>query len=209
MLYEKTSKAWKWWIEQQCPLGYKWVPKTKMKWVPKLRNENVQKRVSFATDNASRITSLLKLTNSLGSNLSIIPSSSNSLADCTIHFGNDQFAPILGYGYLVQGNITINMVYYVKGINHNLFSVGQFYDADLEVAFRKSTCFVRDLQGTIYSLKDVVINLPKLKYVKVQLCSSCEVSKAKISSFKTKTVTPSNLGSSRMLNIRGRYFIDQ
>nr|GEX68510.1 hypothetical protein [Tanacetum cinerariifolium] len=33
------------------------------------------------------------------------------------------------------------------GLNHNLFSVGQFCDADLEVAFRKSTCFVRDLQG--------------------------------------------------------------
>ncbi|GKG37142.1 hypothetical protein Tco_0447315, partial [Tanacetum coccineum] len=41
----------------------------------------------------------------------------------------------------------INMVYYVKGLNHNLFSVGQLCDADLEVAFRKSTCFVRDLQG--------------------------------------------------------------
>nr|GEV61654.1 integrase, catalytic region, zinc finger, CCHC-type, peptidase aspartic, catalytic [Tanacetum cinerariifolium] len=39
------------------------------------------------------------------------------------------------------------LVYYVKGINHNLFSVGQFCDADLEVAFQKSTCFVRDLQG--------------------------------------------------------------
>nr|GFA83516.1 retrovirus-related Pol polyprotein from transposon TNT 1-94 [Tanacetum cinerariifolium] len=38
-------------------------------------------------------------------------------------------------------------VYYVKGLNHNLFSVGQFCDADLEVAFKKSTCFVRDLQG--------------------------------------------------------------
>nr|GEX31764.1 integrase, catalytic region, zinc finger, CCHC-type, peptidase aspartic, catalytic [Tanacetum cinerariifolium] len=38
-------------------------------------------------------------------------------------------------------------VYYVQGLNHNLFSVGQFCDADLEVAFRKSTCFVRDLQG--------------------------------------------------------------
>nr|GEU72508.1 retrovirus-related Pol polyprotein from transposon TNT 1-94 [Tanacetum cinerariifolium] len=95
MLYEKTSKAWKWWIEQQYPSGYKWVPKTKMKWVPKVRNENVQKRVSFAIDR----------------------------------------------------NITINMVYYVEGLNHNLFSVGQFFDADLEVAFRKSTCFVRDLQG--------------------------------------------------------------
>nr|GEU57400.1 hypothetical protein [Tanacetum cinerariifolium] len=39
------------------------------------------------------------------------------------------------------------LVYYVKGLNHNLFSVGQFCDVDLEVAFRKSTCFVRDLQG--------------------------------------------------------------
>ncbi|GJR46101.1 hypothetical protein Tco_1314204 [Tanacetum coccineum] len=41
MLYEKTSKAWKWWIEQQCPSGYKWVPNTKTTWVPKVRNENV------------------------------------------------------------------------------------------------------------------------------------------------------------------------
>nr|GFA69022.1 integrase, catalytic region, zinc finger, CCHC-type, peptidase aspartic, catalytic [Tanacetum cinerariifolium] len=64
----------------------------------------------------------------------------------TIRFGNDQFVPILGYGDLVQGNVTINRVYYVEGLNHNLFSVGQSCDADLEVAFRKSTCFVRDLQ---------------------------------------------------------------
>ncbi|GJQ98831.1 retrovirus-related pol polyprotein from transposon TNT 1-94 [Tanacetum coccineum] len=61
MLYEKTSKAWKWWIEQQCPSRYKWVPKTKMKWVPKVRNENVKKRVSFAIDNASRITNVASI----------------------------------------------------------------------------------------------------------------------------------------------------
>nr|GEU61320.1 integrase, catalytic region, zinc finger, CCHC-type, peptidase aspartic, catalytic [Tanacetum cinerariifolium] len=65
----------------------------------------------------------------------------------TVRFGNDQFAPILGYGDLVQGNITINRVYCVEGLNHNLFSVGQFCDADLEVVFWKSMCFVRDLQG--------------------------------------------------------------
>nr|GEZ21107.1 integrase, catalytic region, zinc finger, CCHC-type, peptidase aspartic, catalytic [Tanacetum cinerariifolium] len=65
----------------------------------------------------------------------------------TLRFGNDQFAPILGYLDLVQGNITINRVYYVERLNHNLFSVGQFCDADLEVAIQKSTCFVRDLQG--------------------------------------------------------------
>ncbi|GJX85917.1 retrovirus-related pol polyprotein from transposon TNT 1-94, partial [Tanacetum coccineum] len=64
----------------------------------------------------------------------------------TVRFRNDQFAPILGYGDLVQGNITIKRVYYVECLNHNLFSVGQFCDADLEVAFRKPTCFVRDLQ---------------------------------------------------------------
>ncbi|GJR73113.1 retrovirus-related pol polyprotein from transposon TNT 1-94 [Tanacetum coccineum] len=33
------------------------------------------------------------------------------------------------------------------GLGHNLFSVGQFCDSDLEVAFRKHTCFVRDLEG--------------------------------------------------------------
>nr|GEU97059.1 retrotransposon protein, putative, unclassified [Tanacetum cinerariifolium] len=194
MLYEKTSKTWKWWIEQQSPSGYKWVPKTKMQW----------------------------------------------------------FAPFLGYGDLVQGNITINRVYYVEGLNHNLFSVGQFCDADLEVAFRKSTCFVRDLQGNdlltgnhisdlytislqestsstplclmakasptqawlwhrrlshlnfdyinLLSKKDIVIGLPKLKYVKDQLCSSCELSKAKRSSFKSKAV-PSLKGRLNFLHM--------
>nr|GEZ31915.1 integrase, catalytic region, zinc finger, CCHC-type, peptidase aspartic, catalytic [Tanacetum cinerariifolium] len=43
--------------------------------------------------------------------------------------------------------VTIKRVYYVEGLNHNLFSVGQFCDADMEVAFRKSTCFIRDLKG--------------------------------------------------------------
>ncbi|GKE68049.1 hypothetical protein Tco_1526121, partial [Tanacetum coccineum] len=62
-------------------------------------------------------------------------------------FENDQIAPILGYGDLVQGNVTIKRVCYVEGLNHNLFSVGQFCDVDLEVAFRKSTCYIRDLKG--------------------------------------------------------------
>nr|GEU74089.1 hypothetical protein [Tanacetum cinerariifolium] len=258
MLYEKTSKTWKWWIEQQSPSGYKWVPKTKMQWVPKAMIENVHKRVSFDVDNASRITNVLKRTNSLGSNLSSVPSSSNSL-----------FAPILGNGDLVQGNITINGVYYVEGLNYNLFSVGQFCEADLEVAFQKSTCFIRDLQGNdlltsnrgsnLYTIslqestsstplclmakasptqawlwhhrlsylnfdyinlllkKDVVIGLPKLKYIKDQLCSSCELSKAKRSSFKSKSVPSSkrrlNLlhmdlyGPMRVASINGKKYI--
>ncbi|GJR87242.1 hypothetical protein Tco_0211253 [Tanacetum coccineum] len=69
----------------------------------------------------------------------------------TVKFGNDQIALILGYGDLVQGNVTIKRVYYIEGLNHNLFFVGQFYEADLKVAFRKSTCYIRDLKEMIYS----------------------------------------------------------
>ncbi|GJZ90245.1 hypothetical protein Tco_0662172 [Tanacetum coccineum] len=65
----------------------------------------------------------------------------------TIRFGNDHPASIIGYGDYVQGNITVCHVYYVEGLGHNLFSVGQFYDGDLEVAFRSKTCYVRNLEG--------------------------------------------------------------
>ncbi|GKF70625.1 retrovirus-related pol polyprotein from transposon TNT 1-94 [Tanacetum coccineum] len=139
--------------------------------------------------------------------------------------------------------ITIKRVYYVEGLNHNLFSVGQFCDADLEVAFRKSTCYIRDLKGNdllkgsrgtdLYSItlqdstspipiclmaketssqawlwhrrlshlnfdtinllskNNIVNGLPKLKFVKDHLCSSCELGKAKRKYFHTKT-TPSS-----------------
>nr|GEV94061.1 hypothetical protein [Tanacetum cinerariifolium] len=65
----------------------------------------------------------------------------------TVRFGNDHIAAILGYGDLKWGNIIITRVYFVEGLCHNLFSVGQFCDADLEVAFRRNTCFIRDLDG--------------------------------------------------------------
>ncbi|GJW65709.1 retrovirus-related pol polyprotein from transposon TNT 1-94 [Tanacetum coccineum] len=38
-------------------------------------------------------------------------------------------------------------VYYVEGLGHNLFFIGQFCDSDLEVAFRKHTCYIRVLEG--------------------------------------------------------------
>ncbi|GJS89206.1 integrase, catalytic region, zinc finger, CCHC-type containing protein [Tanacetum coccineum] len=44
-------------------------------------------------------------------------------------------------------NVTIKRVYYIEGLNHNLFSVGQFCNADLEVAFWNSACYIRDLKG--------------------------------------------------------------
>nr|GEX19246.1 integrase, catalytic region, zinc finger, CCHC-type, peptidase aspartic, catalytic [Tanacetum cinerariifolium] len=65
----------------------------------------------------------------------------------TVRFGNDHVAAILGFGDLLWGNILITRVYFVEGLGHNLFSVGQFCDSDLEVVFRMNACFVRNLEG--------------------------------------------------------------
>ncbi|GJV73823.1 hypothetical protein Tco_1493818 [Tanacetum coccineum] len=64
----------------------------------------------------------------------------------TVKFRNDHVAKILGYGDYQIGNVTISRVYYVEGLGHNLFSVGQFCDSNLEVAFRQHTCFTRNLE---------------------------------------------------------------
>nr|GEW15685.1 Gag-Pol polyprotein [Tanacetum cinerariifolium] len=45
------------------------------------------------------------------------------------------------------------------GLGRNLFLVGQFCDADLEVAFRRNTCFIRDLDGVDLLKGNRFINL--------------------------------------------------
>ncbi|GKA89238.1 putative ribonuclease H-like domain-containing protein [Tanacetum coccineum] len=65
----------------------------------------------------------------------------------TVRFGNDHFCAIMGYGDYVIGDSVISRVYYVEGLGHNLFSVRQFCDSDLEIAFRKHSCYVRDTDG--------------------------------------------------------------
>ncbi|GJQ99448.1 hypothetical protein Tco_0522433 [Tanacetum coccineum] len=78
-----------------------------------------------------------------GSNFPNSPSS--SVFKCrTVRFGNDHFGAIMGYGDYVIGESVISRVYYVEGLGHNLFSVGQFCDSNLEVAFKKHSCYVRD-----------------------------------------------------------------
>ncbi|GKB80718.1 retrovirus-related pol polyprotein from transposon TNT 1-94, partial [Tanacetum coccineum] len=47
----------------------------------------------------------------------------------------------------VIGNVMISRVYYVEGLGHNLFFVGQLCDSNLEVGFRQHTCFICNLEG--------------------------------------------------------------
>ncbi|GJX26623.1 integrase, catalytic region, zinc finger, CCHC-type containing protein [Tanacetum coccineum] len=142
----------------------------------------------------------------------------------TVRFGNDNFAAITGYGDYVQGNITIYHVYYVEGLGHNLFSVGQFCDGDLEVAFRSKTCYVRNLEGNdlltgghesnlytisisdmaasspIFLILDLVDGLPKFKYEKDHLYSACERGKRKKASHPPKLV-PSDHSKLELLHM--------
>nr|GEW44913.1 integrase, catalytic region, zinc finger, CCHC-type, peptidase aspartic, catalytic [Tanacetum cinerariifolium] len=77
----------------------------------------------------------------------------------TFRFENDHVAAILGFGDLQWGNILITRVYFIEGLGHNLFSVRQFYDSDLEVAFRRNACFVRNLEGVDLLKGDRLTNL--------------------------------------------------
>nr|GFA74400.1 retrovirus-related Pol polyprotein from transposon TNT 1-94 [Tanacetum cinerariifolium] len=203
--YERFGKTHKWTYIKFTPSGYMWKPKSKQ--------ANVNPNVSMPLGNASRTANVKDTMTSRRSTVSNTPLSSNSF----------EAHPTLG-------------------LNHNLFSVGQFCDADLEVAFWKSTCYIRDLKGNdlltgsrgtyLYSItlqdtnspypiclmakatssqawlwhrrlshlnfdtinllsnNDIVVGLPKLKFVKDHLCSSCELGKAKRKYFHTK-ITPS------------------
>ncbi|GJX98532.1 retrovirus-related pol polyprotein from transposon TNT 1-94 [Tanacetum coccineum] len=134
---------------------------------------------------------------SWGSTIFDVPSS--SLIDC--RFRNDHIAKIMGYEDYQMGNVTISWVYYVQGLGHNLFSVGQFCDSDLEVAFRKYTCFAFKTKSGLWhrrlsylnfdyinslAKQSLVQGLPKLKYQKDYLCSACALGKSKKHSHKPK-----------------------
>ncbi|GJX30338.1 retrovirus-related pol polyprotein from transposon TNT 1-94 [Tanacetum coccineum] len=132
--YEQIIKTCKWWYPKFTPSGYKWKPKSPIENV----NTNLVEIILFIVYSGC--------SNHMTGNIKLL---SNFLEKVlgTVKFGNDQIALILCYGDLVQGKITIKRVYYVEWLNHNLFSVGLFCDADLKVAFQKSTCYIRDLKG--------------------------------------------------------------
>nr|GEZ72200.1 integrase, catalytic region, zinc finger, CCHC-type, peptidase aspartic, catalytic [Tanacetum cinerariifolium] len=124
----------------------------------------------------------------------------------TVKFGNDHVAKIMGYGDYKVGNVTNSRVYYVEGLGHNLFSVGQFCDSDLEVAFRHHTCFICNLDGVDPLTDSRGNNLYTLSLQDMMASSPiCLLSKAS----KTKScVTPPNWVAAEY-GSGACYFIDQ
>nr|GEW39115.1 hypothetical protein [Tanacetum cinerariifolium] len=122
-------------------------PRLLLRWSPtgrlfdqegKIVDSNESKSQSDCVNGDNACTS-----NSLEPKIKRFPNST-SLLDRLFRF---VCAAILGYGDLQWGNILITRVYFIEGLGHNLFSVGQFCDSDLEVAFRRNACFVRNLEG--------------------------------------------------------------
>nr|GFC96083.1 integrase, catalytic region, zinc finger, CCHC-type, peptidase aspartic, catalytic [Tanacetum cinerariifolium] len=78
----------------------------------------------------------------------VAPSNSESLVDCpngdnactsnNLEPKNKRFP---------NSTSLLGRVYFIEGLGYNLFSVGQFCDSDIEVAFRRNACFVRNLEG--------------------------------------------------------------
>ncbi|GJU33502.1 putative reverse transcriptase domain-containing protein [Tanacetum coccineum] len=63
----------------------------------------------------------------------------------TAGFGNDGICSDSWPMVIINWDDTIiSRVYYVEGLKHNLFSVGQFCDGGLEVAFRQHSCHIRN-----------------------------------------------------------------
>nr|GEU48439.1 hypothetical protein [Tanacetum cinerariifolium] len=81
----------------------------------------------------------------------------------TVRFGNDHIARIIWYGDYQLGNVTISKVYYVDGLGHNLFSIGQFCDTDLEVASQKNTCLIHNLEACALGKSKKSSHEPKAK----------------------------------------------
>ncbi|GKC72901.1 hypothetical protein Tco_1118784, partial [Tanacetum coccineum] len=119
----------------------------------------------------------------------------------TVRFGNDQIARIMGYGDYQLGNIIISRVYYVEGLGHNLFSVGQFCDVDLEVAVRKNTCFIHNLEGVDLLSGSRDTNLYTISLDDMLKSSSiCLLSKKRFKRLKSGYGTVNYLISLRYLN---------
>ncbi|GKB07522.1 retrovirus-related pol polyprotein from transposon TNT 1-94, partial [Tanacetum coccineum] len=95
----------------------------------------------------------------------------------TVKFRNDQIAPILGYGDLVQGN------------GNDLLAAKA--SSSQEWLWHRRLLHLNFDTINLLLKYDIVTGLPKLKFIKDHLCSSCELGKAKHKSFMTKN-TPSS-----------------
>nr|GEW73210.1 ribonuclease H-like domain-containing protein [Tanacetum cinerariifolium] len=218
-LYERVSKTCSWWHLKFTPSRYNWKPKSKIGNV----NLNLVEIILFIVDSgcSKHMTGNLKL---------LINFVEKFLG--TIKFGNDQIAPILGYGDLstcyirdLKGN---DLLTGSRGTDMYSITLQDTSSSNLICLMAKATSsqawlWHRRLSHlnfdtiNLLSKNDIAVGLPKLKFVKDHLCSSCELWKAKRKSFQSK-ITPSSkrrlqllhmdlCGPMRVASINGKRYV--
>nr|GEV63673.1 hypothetical protein [Tanacetum cinerariifolium] len=100
----------------------------------------------------------------------------------TVHFGNNDFAVIVGYGDIVIGSMTIKKVYYVEAKASSLKS-WLWHQRLSHLNFVTINNLVKN---------NLVRGLPKMKFKKDHLCSTCEQGKIHRKHHKSKTAFASN-----------------
>nr|GEV01073.1 hypothetical protein [Tanacetum cinerariifolium] len=181
-LYERVSKTCSWWYSKFTPSGYKWKPKSGKENV----NPNV-KIVLFIID--------FGCSKHMTGNLKLLINFVEKLLG-TVKFRNDQIAPILGYGDLGNDLLTGSRGSDLYSITlqdtncRNLICLMDKATSSQPWLWHRHLSHLNFDTINLLSKNDIVVGLPKLKFIKDHLCSSCELGKAKQKSFYTK-LTPS------------------
>nr|GFA39812.1 hypothetical protein [Tanacetum cinerariifolium] len=176
-LYERVSKTCSWWYPKFTPTGYIWKPKSKKENV----NPNFIEIVLFIVDSgcSKHMTGNLKL---------LINFVEKFLG--TVKFGNDQIAPILGYGDLstcfirdlkgndlLTGSRSTDLYSIILQDTNSPNPISLMAKATSSQAWlwHRRLSHLNFNTINLLSKNDIVVGLPKLKFIKDHLCSSSSI----------------------------------
>nr|GEV96316.1 hypothetical protein [Tanacetum cinerariifolium] len=209
-LYERVRKTCSWWYLKITPSGYMWKPKSKIVDV----NSNLVEIILFIVDSgcSKHMTGNLKL---------LINFVEKFLG--TVKFRNDQIAPILGYGdlgndLLIGSRRTDLYSITLQDTNYpNLICLMAKARLSQAWLWHRRLFHLNFDTINLLSKNDIVVGLPKLKFIKDHLCSSCEMGKAKRKPFHTKITLSSKrrlqllhmdlCGPMRVASINGKRYV--
>nr|GEX18309.1 hypothetical protein [Tanacetum cinerariifolium] len=179
--YEHVSKTCRWWYSKITPPGFKWKLKSSTLNV----TSNLIEIILFIVDSGCS-------KHTIG-NLKLLSNFVEKFLG-TVNYGNDQITPILGYGDM--------STCYIRDSKGNDLLTGSRGTDLYSITLKNTTspnliCLMAKallLQAWLWprrlshlnfdtinllSKDDIMTGLPKLKFIKDHLCSSCELGKAK------------------------------
>nr|GEZ14713.1 retrovirus-related Pol polyprotein from transposon TNT 1-94 [Tanacetum cinerariifolium] len=179
-IYECVSKACSWWYPKFTPSGYKWKPKSEKENV----NPNVRYKwkPKFGKENVNPNTSM-----PLGS----VSKNANILEHMTSRFSWHG----LVFDHSSRHNCPNPICLMAKASSSQAW------------LWHRRLSHLNFNTINLLSKNDIVVGLPKLKFVKDHLCSSCELGKAKRSKRRLQLLHMDLCGPMRVASINGKRYV--